>query len=255
MGHAMIARRAGAGPTWRPDVVHAHDWLVAHPAIALAEPARRAAGGHHPRHRGRPARRLAVQPLNQQVHSVEWWLAEPRRLADHLLVGDARRGRASVRRRHSPTSPCCTTASSRGAGRCAPGDVAAAGRRTRPHGAPLLLFFGRLEWEKGVQDLIAALPRIRRAHPGTRLLVAGRGTQTELLQSSRPASTGCARPVDVRRTSARQRLWRRCSRGRRRRAAQPLRTVRHRRAGSGRRRNARWSRRPPAGWARWCWTG
>jgi glycogen(starch) synthase len=30
-------------------------------------------------------------------------------------------------------------------------------------------------------DLIAALPRIRRAHPGTRLLVAGAGTQTEFL--------------------------------------------------------------------------
>jgi glycogen(starch) synthase len=40
----------------------------------------------------------------------------------------------------------------------------------------VLLYFGRLEYEKGVQDLIAALPRIRRAHPGTRLLVAGTGT-------------------------------------------------------------------------------
>src|SRR6476469_7883734 len=41
MGHSMV--RAGLairGPhnrPWRPDVVHAHDWLVAHPAIALAE--------------------------------------------------------------------------------------------------------------------------------------------------------------------------------------------------------------------------
>jgi glycogen(starch) synthase len=39
----------------------------------------------------------------------------------------------------------------------------------------MLLFFGRLEWEKGVQDLIAALPRIRRSHPGARLVVAGKG--------------------------------------------------------------------------------
>src|SRR6202165_5649219 len=32
-------RRSGrnADKAWRPDVVHAHDWLVAHPAIALAE--------------------------------------------------------------------------------------------------------------------------------------------------------------------------------------------------------------------------
>ena len=37
----------------------------------------------------------------------------------------------------------------------------------------MLLYFGRLEYEKGVHDLIAALPRIRRAHRGTRLLVPG----------------------------------------------------------------------------------
>ncbi len=41
MGHSMV--RTGLGikgrgnRPWRPDVVHAHDWLVAHPAIALAE--------------------------------------------------------------------------------------------------------------------------------------------------------------------------------------------------------------------------
>src|SRR6201994_2110186 len=42
MGHAMV--RAGLGlkdrnsdQPWRPDVVHAHDWLAAPPAIALAE--------------------------------------------------------------------------------------------------------------------------------------------------------------------------------------------------------------------------
>jgi glycogen(starch) synthase len=50
-----------------------------------------------------------------------------------------------------------------------------------PGGAPLLLYFGRLEYEKGVHDLIAALPRIRRSHPGTTLLVAGHGTQRDFL--------------------------------------------------------------------------
>ena len=43
MGHAMVRTGLGLksrgrpGKPWRPDVVHAHDWLVAHPAIALAE--------------------------------------------------------------------------------------------------------------------------------------------------------------------------------------------------------------------------
>src|SRR3954452_19376305 len=42
MGHSMVRaglalRSESNGNPWRPDVVHAHDWLVAHPGIALAE--------------------------------------------------------------------------------------------------------------------------------------------------------------------------------------------------------------------------
>jgi glycogen(starch) synthase len=43
------------------------------------------------------------------------------------------------------------------------------------------VYVGRLEWEKGIHDLIAALPRIRRTHPGTTLTVAGEGTQLDWL--------------------------------------------------------------------------
>jgi glycogen(starch) synthase len=50
--------------------------------------------------------------------------------------------------------------------------------RRQPRTGPAeLLFLGRLEYEKGVHDAIAALPRIRRAHPGTTLTIAGEGTQ------------------------------------------------------------------------------
>jgi glycogen(starch) synthase len=40
---------------------------------------------------------------------------------------------------------------------------------------------GRLEYEKGVHEAIAALPRIRRAHPGATLTIAGEGTQQDWL--------------------------------------------------------------------------
>jgi glycogen(starch) synthase len=53
--------------------------------------------------------------------------------------------------------------------------------RTPRRRAPELLFAGRLEYEKGVQDLIAALPAIRAQHPGTSLTIAGEGTQTDWL--------------------------------------------------------------------------
>src|SRR5262249_1789834 len=48
-------------------------------------------------------------------------------------------------------------------------------------GPPKLLYVGRLEYEKGVHDAIAALPRIRRAHPGATLTIAGEGTQRDWL--------------------------------------------------------------------------
>jgi glycogen(starch) synthase len=49
-------------------------------------------------------------------------------------------------------------------------------RRRRRTGPPRLLYVGRLEYEKGIHDAIAALPRIRRTHPGTTLTIAGEGT-------------------------------------------------------------------------------
>lgn len=53
--------------------------------------------------------------------------------------------------------------------------------RTPRTGPAQLLYLGRLEYEKGIHDAIAALPRIRRTHPGTTLTVAGEGTQLDWL--------------------------------------------------------------------------
>jgi glycogen(starch) synthase len=43
------------------------------------------------------------------------------------------------------------------------------------YGSPLVVFSGRLEAEKGVQTLIDAMPELRRAVPGVRLVVVGVG--------------------------------------------------------------------------------
>src|SRR5690606_14254717 len=53
--------------------------------------------------------------------------------------------------------------------------------RATHSGPPELLYFGRLEYVKGVHEAIAALPRIRRTHPGTTLPIAGDGTQLDWL--------------------------------------------------------------------------
>ena len=54
--------------------------------------------------------------------------------------------------------------------------------KRRPRKGPArLVYLGRLEYEKGIHDAIAALPRIRRTHPGTTLTIAGEGTQLQWL--------------------------------------------------------------------------
>ncbi|MGH3555305.1 MAG: glycosyltransferase family 4 protein, partial [Mycobacterium sp.] len=110
--------------------------------------------------------------LSRQVHAVESWLV---RESDSLIT-------------------CSTSMSDEITELFGPGlaeitiirngiDAARwpfATRRPRV-GPPELLYVGRLEYEKGVHDAIAALPRIRRVHPGTTLTIAGDGTQQDWL--------------------------------------------------------------------------
>ncbi|WP_018682225.1 glycosyltransferase family 4 protein [Actinokineospora enzanensis] len=181
MGHGMIRAGLSLLREWRPDVVHAHDWLVTHPAVALSEQARvPLVATLHATEAGRHSGWLS-QPLNQQVHSVEWWLANR---ADALITcSSAMRAEASHLFDVDPTT---ITVIHNGIEprdwRIPPRAVRAARAEHSPDGAPLLLFFGRLEWEKGVHDLVAALARVRKSHPGTRLVVAGRGSQTTALE-------------------------------------------------------------------------
>ena len=176
MGHAMI--RAGlavkkpgvrrAERSWRPAVVHAHDWLVAHPAIALSEsydvPI---VSTIHATEAGRHSGWISG-PISRQVHAIESWLV---RESDSLITCSAsmrdeitelfgpglaeisviRNGIDASRWPFALRRPCA--------------------------GPPELLYVGRLEYEKGVHDAIAALARIRRTHPGTTLTIAGDGTQ------------------------------------------------------------------------------
>jgi glycogen(starch) synthase len=183
MGHAMVRAALTRLGGWRPDVVHAHDWLVAHPAIALADvlgvPL---VATIHATEAGRYNGWLS-SPVSRQVHSTEWWLA---RRADTVITCSAAM-RAEVAELFdldpAPIAVLHNGIEPRG-WRVPRRRVAAARERHSPDGAPLLLYVGRLEYEKGVHDLVAALPRIRRAHPGTRLLVAGTGTATELLDEA-----------------------------------------------------------------------
>ena len=177
MGHAMLRAGLTRLGAWRPDVVHAHDWLVAHPAIALADALDvPLVATFHATEAGRFAGWLSA-PLSRQVHSVEWWLANR---ADAVITCSAAM-RAEVAELFE-VDPAGITVAHNGITprewRVRRARVTATRRRL---GTPLLFSYGRLEYEKGIQDLIAALPRIRKAHPGARLAVAGTGSAVPML--------------------------------------------------------------------------
>jgi glycogen synthase len=181
MGHALLrAALTRLVPSWRPDVVHAHDWLVAHPAIALADvlgvPL---VATIHATEAGRYAGWLS-SPLSRQVHSAEWWLANR---ADTLITCSAamRTEVAELFEVHPDPIVVLHNGIAPRRWRADPNRVRTVRERYAAGDAPVLLYVGRLEYEKGVQDLIAALPRIRRARPGTRLVVAGTGTARDEL--------------------------------------------------------------------------
>ncbi len=172
MGHAMVRAGFRLSGTWTPDVVHAHDWLVAHPAIALAEffdvPM---VSTMHATEAGRHSGWVHGS-ISRQVHAVESWLA---RESDSLITCSASMSE-EISELFGPELAEISVI---------PNGIDSSlwsfAPRRRHTGPPELLFFGRLEYEKGVHDAIAALPRIRRRHPGTTLTVAGDGTQHEWL--------------------------------------------------------------------------
>ncbi|AFM16606.1 glycosyltransferase [Mycolicibacterium chubuense NBB4] len=173
MGHAMVRAGLGLGD-WRPDVVHAHDWLVAHPAVALAQffdvPL---VSTIHATEAGRHSGWVAG-PVSRQVHALESWLV---RESDSLITCSASM-RDEIGELFGPELAEISVIRN---GIDTDGWPFA---ERRAHSGPAeLLYFGRLEYEKGVHHAIAALPRIRRTHPGTTLTIAGDGTQLDFLTS------------------------------------------------------------------------
>lgn len=176
MGHSML--RAGltvrdrTGNPWVPDVVHAHDWLVAHPSIALAEffdvPL---VSTIHATEAGRHSGWVSGQ-ISRQVHAVESWLV---RESDSLITCSASMSE-EIAELFGPD-----LAETRVIRNGIDAELWPYAPRRPRQGPARLLYVGRLEYEKGVHDAIAALPRIRRAHPGVTLTIAGDGTQHQWL--------------------------------------------------------------------------
>lgn len=173
LNHALTRAGLAVADQDPPDVLHAHDWLVAHAATTLKHHLRvPLVATVHATEAGRHQGWLPG-PVNKAIHSVEWWLTyEARR----LITCSAHMRWEVTRLFDLPPEKVDVIPNGVAVDRWRSDPATAAAVRQRYAGTgPLVVFSGRLVYEKGVHDLISAMPRLRRRHPGIRLVVAGSG--------------------------------------------------------------------------------
>jgi glycogen synthase len=170
--HHMVQLISKLGE-WRPDVIHAHDWMVSWaadtiralweaPLVATIHGTERGRhGGHVPP--GTPA----------AINATEWWLTWE---ADEIIAcsqfmvrevtGDFELLPEKV---HLVPNGI---------------DVTTWEAHTSPSASdPLVLAWGRIQYEKGFQVLASAMARLRHRVPGIRCVIAGRGSFLPELQT------------------------------------------------------------------------
>jgi glycogen(starch) synthase len=190
--HALLRAALPWVRRWRPDVVHAHDWLVAQSAITLAE----TTGAPlvttvHASEAGRHQGWLPA-PLNVAIHSVERWLVH----RSDAVITCSRTMRDEVSRLFDvQDARLSVVPNGVDAARWRANPAARRAARARHDGAPLIVFAGRLVHEKGLQSLLDAVRPLRETHPGLRLVVAGTGRREAELRA-RARRLRIARCVD-----------------------------------------------------------
>jgi glycogen(starch) synthase len=173
--HSLVRAGLQLVSQWRPDVIHAHDWLVAQTAHTL----RQVTGSPvvvtvHATEHGRQQGWLP-EPVPRAIHSVERWLCR-----DAAAVIVCSRFMATEVSRLYQLDPAELRVIGNGADPAEPRpelETTAARKDQTYQGTPLLVFAGRLVHEKGLQELVKALPLLRDELPGVRLVVAGTGHQ------------------------------------------------------------------------------
>ncbi|MEN9822368.1 MAG: hypothetical protein RLZ04_794 [Actinomycetota bacterium] len=175
--HHLVQLSARLGD-WKPDVVHAHDWLVAWagdtlrtlfdvPLVATIHATERGRhGGHLP------------PGLPGTINSVEWWLTYQ---AQVVIACSRFMVREVVDGFELPSEKVHLVPNGIDIGRwTAPTNTGSSGSHDD---GPLIVAWGRIQYEKGFQVLARAMGELRHRLPGIRAVIAGRGSYLPELQT------------------------------------------------------------------------
>jgi glycogen synthase len=163
------------------EVVHAHDWLVAYAAAGVKDAfdlplVATVHATEYGRHQG-----WLPGPMNKLIHQIEWWLTyEARRVvacSDYM--------REEITDIFALPDPKVDVIPNGVAVRdfaLPDAEVASFRRALAPDDTSLVLFAGRLEYEKGIQTVLQALDRVEAVVGDVRFLIAGVGTYSDELR-------------------------------------------------------------------------
>ena len=162
------------------DVTHAHDWLVSYAAAGVKNAfglplVATVHATEYGRHQG-----YLPGPMNKLIHQIEWWLTyEARRVITcSEYMGDQCRQIFELPAEKQDVIPNGVDLEDFDR----PDGVDAFRATLVEPGEKMIFFAGRLEYEKGVQTVLDALPIVLKTQP-VRFYVAGVGTHSDELRA------------------------------------------------------------------------
>lgn len=176
--HSLVRAGLGLVHGWQPDVIHAHDWLVAQTSRTLSvQTAAPVVATIHATEYGRQQGWLPLA-LQRGIHSIERWLCRSAAAVitcSHFMADQVSElfslDPATVQVIGNGIDPAVWV----------PDPTLAEHFRSQfaVGSGPLVAFAGRFVHEKGIQELIKAIPLLTAEHPDIRLVLAGTGHDLE----------------------------------------------------------------------------
>lgn len=158
---------------WCADVIHGHDWMVAHTASAARDLMQAPlVMTMHATEAGRHQGWLPSD-LSRTIHGIEWWATYQ---AQRVVVCSEHMRWEVDQLFATPRTKTIVIPNGvdLDAWRVSRHAIA---RVRAEYGRPLLVYTGRLEWEKGVHTMIDALGELR--HESWSAVIAGRGSKEQ----------------------------------------------------------------------------